>query len=161
MIGGKKNSWISFVMKIKKEEKLGSLKEAMARASKRKAEWKRGGNDEAVEEDLFPETPMTEEEPATPMPVEEEPATPMPEETPMPTEEGALTGGKKRNVSQFAFGGRRRSRGRGRTMKRASRKSRSMALAGGARRSRRRSRRASLAQKRSRARARAYGRALA
>lgn len=148
MIGGKKNSWISFVMKVKKEENLGSLKEAMARASKRKAEWKRGGNDEAVEdvqEELFPETPMPE-----PM-VEEEAA--------MVEEEQPMEGGKKRNVSQFAFGGRRRSRGRGRTMKRSSRKSRSMALAGGARRSRRRS--ASLAQKRSRARARAYGRALA
>jgi hypothetical protein len=149
MIGGKKkNTWISFVMKVKKEEKLGSLKEAMERASKRKAEWKRGGNDEAVEEEFLPETPMPESEPELEPMVEE-----------VMEEEAPMQGGKKRNVSQFAFGGRRRSRGRGRTMKRSSRKSRSMALAGGARRSRRRS--ASLAQKRSRARSRAYGRALA
>ena len=152
MIGGKKkNSWISFVMKVKKEENLGSLKEAMARASKRKAEWKRGGNDEAVEEEFVaPPDSITETNH---------------EDTETNNEEDVdgtnniMQGGKKRNVSQFAFGGRRRSRGRGRTMKRSSRKSRSMALAGGARRSRRRS--ASLAQKRSRARARAYGRALA
>ena len=152
MIGGKKkNSWISFVMKIKKEENLGSLKEAMARASKRKAEWKRGGGDEPEEE-----VEMEVEEEALNTPPESPPEL-LREDATYGSEETTMQGGKKRNVSQFAFGGRRRSRGRGRTMKRSSRKSRSMALAGGARRSRR----ASLAQKRSRARARAYGRALA
>lgn len=67
-VGGKKgkNSWTSFVMKIKKEENLPSLKEAMKRASERKAEWKRGGSGDDVvvdtqEVDLV-ETPMEDEE---------------------------------------------------------------------------------------------------
>jgi hypothetical protein len=151
-MAGKKNSWISFVMKIKKEEKLGSLKEAMERASKRKAEWKRGGNDEAVEPPMLEDNTNNVDETMNNV---DETTNNVDETTNNVEEDMNMQGGKKRNVSQFAFGGRRRSR----TMKRANRKSRSLALAGGARRSRRRS--ASLAQKRSRARARAYGRALA
>lgn len=158
MIGGKKNkvagSWNEFVMKIKKEEGLASLKEAMKRASKRKAEWKRGAKggepmdevqeapmmEENVEETVMEEAPMMEEDV-----VEEEP----------------MAGGKKRNVSQFAFGGARRSRKARRS--RASRRGRSMgaAMAGGRRRSRRRSASLARAQGRSRASRRAMGLALA
>ena len=34
--------WFQFVSRIKKQLNLGSLKEAMAAASKRKSEWKKG-----------------------------------------------------------------------------------------------------------------------
>lgn len=70
-VGGKKgkNSWTSFVMKIKKEENLPSLKEAMKRASERKSEWKRGGSNddvvtesEVVEESESPVEVMEEDE---------------------------------------------------------------------------------------------------
>jgi hypothetical protein len=60
-VGGKKskNSWTSFVMKIKKEENLPSLKEAMKRASQRKSEWKRGGaSDDVVETYEESESPV-------------------------------------------------------------------------------------------------------
>jgi hypothetical protein len=36
--------WFQFVSRVKKEENLGSLKEAMARASARKSEWKKDGS---------------------------------------------------------------------------------------------------------------------
>lgn len=38
-------SWIQFVMRIKKEENLGSLKEAMVEAGNRKSEWKKDEKD--------------------------------------------------------------------------------------------------------------------
>jgi hypothetical protein len=169
MIGGKKNkvagSWNQFVMKIKKEEGIASLKEAMKRASKRKSEWKRGGDGEVVEEAVMAEeTPMEEEM------VEETVAEEMPMEVAMEEEvmeqpSDEMAGGKKRNVSQFAFGGARRSRAsrRARSSRkaRASRRGRSVGVAGGARRSRRRSASLARAQKRSRASRRAMGLALA
>jgi hypothetical protein len=38
-------SWIHFVMRIKKDENLGSLKDAMVEAGKRKSEWKKDEKD--------------------------------------------------------------------------------------------------------------------
>lgn len=100
-IGGKKgkNSWISFVMKIKKEENLPSLKAAMTRASARKSEWKRGGGDvmdEQVEEMDEIETPAEEME-----------------------EEYEYVGGRKRARTA------RRTRGRSARRSRTARRSRS------------------------------------
>ena len=40
------SDWVTFVKQVQKEENL-SYSEAMQRASKRKAEWKRGGNNNA------------------------------------------------------------------------------------------------------------------
>jgi len=62
--GGKKskNSWTSFVMKIKKEENLPSLKEAMKRASERKSEWKRGGDSEPLQNEVTDSVMVEESE---------------------------------------------------------------------------------------------------
>ncbi len=99
--GGKKgkNSWISFVMKIKKEENLPSLKAAMQAASKRKSEWKRGGGDSDLS-DVVTETEVVEES--------ESPVEVM--------EEDEYVGGRKR--ARTARRGRSARRGRARTARR-------------------------------------------
>lgn len=106
-VGGKKgkNSWTSFVMKIKKEENLPSLKEAMKRASERKSEWKRGGSSDL--EDVVTETQAVEES-----------------ETPVEVmEQDEYFGGRKRarTARRSRARGRARSarRGRARTARRA------------------------------------------
>lgn len=103
-VGGKKgkNSWTSFVMKIKKEENLPSLKEAMKRASERKSEWKRGGSSDL--EDVVTETDVVEES-----------------ETPVEVmEEDSYVGGRKRARTARRSRARGRARrGRARTARRA------------------------------------------
>lgn len=99
-VGGKKgkNSWTSFVMKIKKEENLPSLKEAMKRASERKSEWKRGGSSDV--DDVVTENEVIEES-----------------ETPVEVmEEDEYYGGRKR--ARTARRSRARARGRARTARR-------------------------------------------
>jgi hypothetical protein len=95
-VGGKKgkNSWTSFVMKIKKEENLPSLKEAMKRASQRKSEWKRGGASDDVVEEL--ESVEESEGPVEVM------------------EEDEYVGGRRRSRSARRARTARRSRARGR-----------------------------------------------
>ena len=114
--GGKKskNTWTSFVMKIKKEENLPSLKEAMKRASERKSEWKRGGNSEPLEAEVTDDVMIEESE----SPIEV-------------MEEDEYVGGRARSRAR----GRSASRGRGRSASRG----RARAAKGGRSRTARRS----------------------
>lgn len=109
--GGKKskNSWTSFVMKIKKEENLPSLKEAMKRASERKSEWKRGGNSEEPLETEVTDDVMIEES-----------------ESPIEVmEEDEYVGGRARGRARAASRGRSASRGRARAASRGRARARS------------------------------------
>lgn len=112
-VGGKKgkNSWISFVMKIKKEENLPSLKAAMQRASERKSEWKRGGGDDL--NDVAAEAEVIE--------VSESPVEVMEEDEYVGGRKRARTARKSRAKGRSARRGRARTarRGRGRSQKRA------------------------------------------
>jgi hypothetical protein len=117
--GGKKskNSWTSFVMKIKKEENLPSLKEAMKRASERKSEWKRGGNSEPLETEVTDDVMIEESE----SPIEV-------------MEEDEYVGGRaRRSASRGRARSARRSASRGRA--RSARRSASRGRARTARRS--------------------------
>jgi hypothetical protein len=109
-------SWVNFVKKIQKEEKIPSYKDAIQRAKVRKSEWKKGmmggeGESEATEE----KTPMDQEK--TPMDqektynIEEEKSDPkninddLPLETDNSSIKNIMAGGKKRRTRS-----RRRSR---------------------------------------------------